>query len=319
VTQPSDVAPVAITTRSGMDESLHHGAMVGLASSGAVAFAVGNPRAVIYPRSANKPTQATAMVRAGLRLPPRLLALACASHDGAPMHCDGALQILQSAGLDVTALGNTPDLPLDDAAAEDVLRAGGGRSPLLANCSGKHAAMLATCVVNGWPTDGYLRPDHPLQEAITAVVDESLIDDHHRHLGVDGCGAPQHAMTLIGLATSVRAVATGLLGPAGEAVHTAMTQHPEMVGGTRRDVTLLMEGIPHLMAKDGAEGVFAAALPDGRALALKIADGADRARSAVYLAGLAALGISVDHVAPRLTRAILGHGDVVGEVRALWP
>ncbi len=317
--QQSDVTPLAITTRSGMDESIHFGAMVGVASNGSVAFAVGNARAVIYPRSTNKPTQAAAMVRSGLRLSPRLLALACSSHDGAPMHCNGVLQILHGAGLDETALDNTPNLPLDQSAADDVLRAGGRPTSLLADCSGKHAAMLATCVVNGWPTDGYLQPEHPLQQAITETIDECLGDDHHRHIGVDGCGAPQHAMTLVGLATSLRALATGLFGPPGEAVHAAMTQHPDMVGGAHRDVTLLMQAIPHLMAKDGAEGVFAAALPDGRALALKIADGAHRARPAVYLAGLAALGISVDDVAPRLTQTILGHCEPVGEVRALWP
>jgi L-asparaginase II len=293
--------------------------MVGLAVNGSVEFAVGNPDVVVYPRSSNKPMQAAAMVRAGLRLPQRLLALVCASHDGTPMHCDGARQILQQAGIDDTSLRNSADLPLDEAAAHELLRMGGDADSLHQNCSGKHAGMLATAAANGWPLDDYLDAAHPVQTAITEMIDECLGDDRHRHVGVDGCGAPAHAMTLVGLARSFRAVATGLAGPAGEAVHDAMTAHPEMVGGAHRDVTLLMQAVPHLMAKDGAEGMFAAALPDGRALALKVADGADRARPVVFAAGLAALGIDMSDIAPRLRRPVLGHGEPVGEVRSLWP
>ena len=162
VPTPEAFAPVAITRRSGCDESVHFGAVVGLSSTGQVEFAVGDPTTAIYPRSANKPMQAVAMVRAGLRLPPELLALVCASHDGTPKHLDAVRRILASAGLDERSLANTPDLPLDEGAAEVVLRQGGGRTALQMNCSGKHSGMLVTSVINGWPTDsGYLSSDHP--------------------------------------------------------------------------------------------------------------------------------------------------------------
>jgi L-asparaginase II len=316
---PESFVPVAITRRSGCDESVHFGAVVGLSSAGEIAFALGDPAAAIYPRSSNKPMQAVAMVRAGLHLPPELLALVCASHDGTPSHLDAARRILAIAGLDERSLANTTDLPLDDAAAEAVLRAGGGRTSLQMNCSGKHSGMLVTSAVNGWPTDAtYISPHHPLQQQITATIDD-LAGEQHRHIGVDGCGSPAHVISLLGLARGFRAIATGAAGGAGDSVYQAMTGHPEMVGGSERDVTQLMRNVTGLMAKDGADGVFAAALPDGRAVAIKVADGANRARPPVMLAALRALGIETAAAEPMVTQWILGHGAHVGEVRAIAP
>ena len=316
---PESFAPVATTSRSGLDESVHFGAVVALGPSGGIEFAVGDPAAIIYPRSSNKPMQAVAMVRAGLQLPPQLLALVCASHDGTPMHTAGAMQILAGAGLDETALANTAAWPLDPASAEAVLRAGHGRTPLLMNCSGKHSGMLVTCVRNGWAHDAsYLAPEHPLQVAITEAFDQ-LCGEPHAHIGVDGCGAPAHAVSLLGLARAFRAIATGAAGRAGDEVYRAMTAHPEMVGGHERDVTMFMRHVPGLMAKDGADGVFAAALPDGRSIALKIADGGDRARPPVMVAALRRLGIDTSDVAALVEERIMGHGRQVGAVRAIAP
>jgi L-asparaginase II len=316
---PETFAPVAITRRSGFDESVHYGVVVGLGANGDIEFAVGDAASPIYPRSSNKPMQAVAMVRAGLVLPPELLALVCASHDGTPRHVEGARKILATAGLDERSLANTADLPLDRDAAEAVLRSGGGPTPIQMNCSGKHSGMVVTSAINGWSTDhSYLSADHPLQQRITGTIDE-LADEEHRHIGVDGCGSPAHVISLLGLARAFRSIATGGAGTSGDAVYTAMTAHPEMVGGDGRDVTQFMLHVPGLMAKDGADGVFAAALPDGRAVALKIADGANRARPAVMVAALRSLGIDVSAVEPFVTQWILGHGRPVGEVRAIAP
>ena len=302
--------PVAATRRSGFDESIHFGAVVALGADGDVVASAGDPDVRVYARSSNKPLQATAMVRLGLELTPDLLAVACASHDGSPLHETAVRRILAGAGLDESSLRTTPDLPLDAEAAEEVLRGGGTRLPIHMNCSGKHAAMLATCVVRGWDVDSYLDPTHPLQEAIGATVSElagSVV-----HEGVDGCGAPAHAVSLVGLARAFRTVAI----ESGE-VWSAMTGHPDMVGGPTRDVTILMRSVPGLMAKDGAEGVYAAALPDGRAVALKIADGASRARPAVMVAALGALGVDVEGLDERVVQVVRGHGRRVGEVRSL--
>ena len=314
--RPDAYVPVAVTQRSGFDESVHFGALVALASDGSIEFVLGDPTIDVYPRSSNKPMQAVAMVRAGLRLPPELLALVCASHDGTPAHLAAARQILAGAGLDETALGNTADLPLDEAAAEVVLRAGGSRTPLQMNCSGKHSGMLATCVHQGWSLDHYLHVDHPLQLAITDTIAD-LARQTPPHIGVDGCGAPAHVMSLVGLAHAFRSIATGDAGDAGDQVYAAMVGHPHMVGGDQRDVTQFMRHVPGLIAKDGADGVFAAAMPDGRAVALKIADGADRARPPLMLDALTRLGLSTEAVAPLVAETIKGHGHVVGRVRSL--
>src|SRR3712207_2989114 len=130
-----------------------------------------------------------AMVRAGLDLEPQLLALAAASHSGEPFHLDGVRRILAGAGLDEAALRTPAGYPLDDDARTALIRSGEPPSPVTMNCSGKHAAMLATCVVNGWDTDTYLDPDHPLQKTIADTFSE-LTGVPVQAVAVDGCGAP---------------------------------------------------------------------------------------------------------------------------------
>ena len=313
---PESFVPVAVTSRSGFDESVHFGAVVCLGSSGDIEFAAGDPNVLIYPRSSTKPMQALAMVRAGLQLPAELLALVCASHDGTPMHTAAAERILHGAGLTTAALLNTPSMPLDTDTARDIVRAGGGPTSLSMNCSGKHSGMVATCVHRHWPLDTYLHTDHPLQAAINDVVDE-VGGAAHAHVGIDGCGAPAHVVSLSALARSFRAIASGAAGGSGDEVYRAMISFPHMVGGERRDVTVLMRHLPGMMAKDGADGVYAAAFPDGRAVAIKIADGGDRARPPLMLAALQHLGVDVSGVAPLLQQTVLGHGQPVGTVRAL--
>ena len=306
---------LAVTTRNGHDESVHYGAVVALESDGSVAFALGDAGAVVFPRSSTKPIQATAMVASGLSLPPRLLALVCASHDGRAEHLSTAKEILAMAGLTEDALGNTADYPLDPDAQDAAIRAGGVKTALQMNCSGKHSGMLATCVHNGWDLESYLHVDHPLQQRITEMVPQ-LAGEEASFIGVDGCGAPAHALSLLGLARAFRSVALAPSSSAAGQVATAIRQHPEMLGGPTRDITLLIQGVPGLMGKDGAEGVFAIALPDGRAIALKISDGANRARPPVMKFALQALGVDVSAVDPRaFDSVILGHGKPVGSVR----
>ena len=306
---------LAVTTRNGHDESVHYGAVVALESDGSVAFALGDAGAVVFPRSSTKPIQATAMVASGLSLPPRLLALVCASHDGRAEHLSTAKEILATAGLTEDALGNTADYPLDPDAQDAAIRAGGVKTALQMNCSGKHSGMLATCVHNGWDLESYLHVDHPLQQRITEMVPQ-LAGEEASFIGVDGCGAPAHALSLSGLARAFRSVALAPSSSAAGQVATAIRQHPEMLGGPTRDITLLIQGVPGLMGKDGAEGVFAIALPDGRAIALKISDGANRARPPVMKFALQALGVDVSAVDPRaFDSVIFGHGKPVGSVR----
>lgn len=311
---------VAEVVRSGFVEGRHHGSVVALGRDGSVAWAVGVVHEPILPRSCNKPLQAAAMLALGLDLPPELLALACASHSGEPFHLDGVLRILAAAGLDESALQTPPDYPLDDAAREAVVRAGGGRSAVAMNCSGKHAAMLATCRLHGWPTATYRDPLHPLQVAIRERF-EQLTGEPVTTVAVDGCGAPLLSASLVGVARAFRRLAVAGSGPEAR-VADAIRRYPAYVSGTTRDERLLLGAIPGAIAKAGAESCYAVALADGRAFALKVDDGAARARPVVMAAALARSGVlsepGVDADAVRRTgRAeLLGGGVPVGEVRA---
>ena len=318
---PSDgprmsAVPVATVVRSGFVESVHHGTVVVLDPAGRELLAVGDPSAPIFPRSSNKPVQAAAMVRAGLDVEDELLALAAASHSGEPEHLDGVRKLLAGAGLTEADLQNTPDLPYDPRERAQWLAAGHSPSSVAQNCSGKHAATLATCRAAGWDPRSYLDPGHPLQRLMADVLAD-LAQEPVAHVGVDGCGAPVMAVSLAGLARAFSALVRADVGTAEHRVATAVRAHPQMVGGSRRDVTALMRAVPGLLAKDGAEAVYAAALADGTAVAMKIADGGDRARPVVMAEALREAGVDPELVAFLDEAPVLGHGQPVGAVRAL--
>lgn len=306
-------AVLATYTRSGFTEGVHVGHAVVVAPDGVVTRSWGDPQHVIFPRSSNKPAQATAMVRHGLDLPEHLLALSASSHSGERFHLAGVRAVLAQAGLDEAALQTPADFPLDPRERDAWIADGRREVPIAMNCSGKHAAMLATCVLNGWPTDTYRSMEHPLQQSIRWQV-EALAGEQVEHVGVDGCGAPVLSLTLAGLARSMsRAVQDDPESP-GHRVTAAMRAFPDFVGGTNRDVTAFMRAVPGLVAKDGAEGVYVAALPDGTAVAIKSEDGSERARQVALAAILVSLGADPEPLASLLRIPLLGGGSPVGEV-----
>ena len=297
-------APIAVATRSGFDESMHHGAAVALDAAGTTVASVGDPDVVVYPRSCLKPLQAQAMIDLGLELPDDQLAIACASHAASAVHLDTVRSILAAYGLGEDDLRNTPARPEGAAASVEP-------SSIVQNCSGKHAAMLATCVVNGWPTDSYLDADHPLQRAIVDALNG--VGCAVRHVGVDGCGAPTQAFSLRKLAAAFATLASN-----GSAVSRAMRAHPVLVAGVDRDVTIWMEAVPGVMAKEGAAGMMAVGFDDGRAVAYKIADGSEPARRAVLPQALRVIGVVFDaEVLARVRVPVLGHGREVGHIDPL--
>jgi L-asparaginase II len=306
---------VAVVVRGGFVEGHHCGSVVALRGDGSVALAVGRPDEPMLPRSSAKPLQAIGMLRAGLVADSEQLAVVCASHSGEPRHLEVVRQILAGAGLAESDLENTPGMPLSSEARRAMTLAGQGPSRIAANCSGKHAGMLATCVAAGWPTAGYREPEHPLQLALRATI-EDLTGDQVTAAVVDGCGAALFAVTLTGLARSFARLATAAAGTPERQCFAAMRAHPGLVGGEGRDVTRLIGGVPGLVAKDGAEGVYAAALADGRAVAVKIDDGGERARLPVMVAALRALDLDAPVLSELATTPVLGHGDPVGEVSA---
>ncbi|HVH21997.1 MAG TPA: asparaginase [Pseudonocardia sp.] len=308
--------PIALVVRGGLVESVHAGHVVALDAAGRPVLSAGDPEVTFFPRSALKPLQAVAMLRAGLDLDGPLLALAAASHTGEPDHLRGVRRILGRAGLTEADLGNTPDRPLDPDAGARWWAAGRAAEPVAQNCSGKHAAMLATCVAAGWDTAGYLGQDHPLQRTIRAVVEE-LTGVVAAHIAVDGCGAPLLSTTPIGLARAFARIAGARPGTPEGRVAEALRGHPWWAAGTGRCATRLVAAVPGLIAKDGADGVLAAALPDGRAMALKVLDGSARPVPAVAAAVLGALGAGGPALAEAGQVDVLGGGTPVGTVQAL--
>lgn len=299
-------------------ESVHRALAVEVGPDGAVTRAYGAVDAPHFPRSSNKPMQALGMVRSGLDLPPDLLALTCASHSGEEFHLEGVRRILAGAGRTEADLQNTPDLPHDETARQEWLRAGGSATSIAQNCSGKHAGMLATCVAQGWDTATYRDPKHPLQQAISATLSD-ITGERIEAVAVDGCGAPVMAISVAGLARAFGRIASAADGTPEGAVRDAIRMHPEMLGGTRRDVTALIRGVDGLIAKDGAEAVYAVGLADGRGFAVKVADGGQRARTPVMAALLRAAGVE-DEVLQQLEDVpVLGHGEPVGRVVAQLP
>ena len=313
---PDRTHPVVLAevVRSGFVEGLHRGSLVVLDTDGSVALARGDVTSPIFPRSSNKLMQATGMVELGYTGRDELLALAAASHNGEPHHVDGVRRILAACGLDDTSLRTPAEWPLGEEAFLDVVRAGGEPAPVLMNCSGKHAAMIATCVARDWSLDDYRAADHPLQQHLAGTL-ERMAGERIAATGIDGCGAPVAAISLTALARAFSGAVQAAPGEPERAVADAMRAHPEFVGGTGHDATMLMSGVPGLLVKDGAEGVYAAALADGRAFALKVDDGAARPRPLVAAAVLRHLGVQADVLDGFEVRELLGGGVRVGEVR----
>ena len=294
--------------RDGIVESKHFGHLIALDKDGKRVLTKGDPNAFIYPRSAIKSIQASAMVRKGLVQEVRHLALICASHSGSKAHQDGALEILRGAGLTENALQCIADRPLGLQERKEW----GDKEPtrLAMNCSGKHAGMLATCVANNWPIENYLSPAHPLQLAIKEEF-ESLAGEKISKISVDGCGAPLFLISMQGLANAFHKLAISN-DPVHKQVVAACLAFPELVAGIGRSDTELMKAVPGLFLKIGAEGVQAAFLPDGRTVVFKVSDGSERAHQVILQSAFEKLGAKFEVKRPE----VLGGGKVIGEIRA---
>ncbi|MER7347541.1 asparaginase [Streptomyces aurantiacus] len=311
------IPPVlAEVVRSGFVEGRHRGSLVLLGADGGVQLALGDVTAPVFPRSTNKPMQAAAVLRAGLDLAGERLALAAASHSGETFHLDLVQKMLAEHGLTAAELQCPEDLPLDPVEAETYLASGAVRDRVTMNCSGKHTAMLAACELNGWSKESYLDPEHPLQRLVHEGI-EAAAGEPVTAVGTDGCGAPLMAISLTGLARAYRHFVLAPEGSPERRVADAMRAHPEYVAGSRRPDTWLMREVPGALSKMGAEAVQAVALPDGRALAFKIDDGATRVLGPVLARALRLLGADAP-VLDRIGRApLLGAGREVGEIRAV--
>ncbi|WP_085369349.1 asparaginase [Leifsonia sp. NCR5] len=321
-----EAVELAVVERSGFIESRHVGSAIVLGPDGSVVRSLGAPSAPVFPRSSMKPFQAIAVMGAGVPLEGAAAVLATASHGGTPAHLSVVRGLLAQAQLTEDALQCPNDWPLDTAARDDAIRAGDHKQPLFMNCSGKHAAMLLACMVNGWPTESYLDPQHPMQQQVRDVV-ERLTGDKVVATGIDGCGAPVFAMALSTLARGIQRIATASEGSPFALYRNAATLKNAVlangwaIDGPGRANTLVIDELG-VFAKLGAEGVMVMAALDGTTVALKILDGSLRAASIVALSLLADAGAierqAVDAIAPRLDLAVYGRGEQVGEIRASY-
>jgi L-asparaginase II len=303
-------AVLAEVVRSGVVESQHRGFLVALNADGSANLELGDSSHLIFPRSTVKSFQAAAMVRHGLQLEPRLLALGASSHSGSPEHIAAVREILATVNLDETALQCMLDKPL----GEPERRAYGDQpaTRIAMNCSGKHAAMLVTCVKNGWSIDNYLDADHPLQVACREEL-ENLAGEKITLTSTDGCGAPLFLISVAGLARAIRAITISK-----DVAHTSVLEasraFPEMVAGEGRLTTTMIREVSGLYMKDGVEAVEVASMPDGRTLVFKVTDGSLRPFRVLVHAGLKRLGVD----SPYEHEAVLGGGKAIGEIRATF-
>ncbi|MEN2737942.1 asparaginase [Microbacterium sp. X-17] len=321
----SDAVELAVVERSGFVESRHAGIAVVLDPDGVVAAEHGNTAALVLPRSALKPLQALACVSAGAWLEGERLAVATGSHSGTDRHVAVVRDILDSARLTEQHLACPPAWPSDVASRDALVREHGEPARLRMACSGKHAAMLLACTVNGWDVEGYLAPDHPLQVHIRELV-ERLTGDRVAVTAVDGCGAPAPAVSLGGLARAAHRIGTSserspfALHRNAAALVDAVRQNAWAIAGPGRPDTVVVERLG-VFSKQGAEGVALMVAPNGATVALKMLDGSSRATAVVALRLLERAGaLAAGDVAETLTHlrlSVTGGDGSVGSVRAV--
>jgi L-asparaginase II len=279
---------------------------------GAASLDAGDPGRVAFWRSSLKPVQAAVSIDAGWKPgDDEEIAVASASHEGSPRHVEVVLRILRGAGLGAGALRCPPALPFSEAAAA----AADAPTAVVNNCSGKHAAFLAACVANAWPSEPYLEADHPLQRAVAARTRD--LTGGTWGSATDGCGAPTFAAPLATIAAAFLRNAVEH-----QAVSGAMRAHPSLVAGQGRLDTDVMRAADGLVTKGGAEGLFCFAHPSsGAGGAVKCRDGSPRAVAPVAVAVLARLGLLDPEAVPQHAEPpVLGGGRPAGSVRiALRP
>lgn len=319
----ADAVELAVVERSGFIESRHAGSAIVLGAEGDTLVSLGDPTAAILPRSSLKPLQAVGCLTAGLELEGEQLALATASHSGTDRHVAAVTDILQAAGLSEDDLQCPAAWPVDTRTRDELVRELVGPQRIRMGCSGKHAAMLRTCVVNGWDTATYLDPAHPLQTHIRDVI-ERLTGAKVQATAIDGCGAPVYAMSLEALARGVLRIGTSserspfALHRHAATLVRAVREHPWAIDGPGRPDTVAIERLG-VFSKYGAEAVMIMVAPGGTTVALKILDGGARAATAVALRLLQRVG-ALDDDAVATTMAdlrltVTGGGHDVGAIR----
>lgn len=326
--------PMADILRGGLLESRHYGAAVVADAEGRVLLSWGDPGFVTFPRSSLKPFQAIPLVESGAAdaagLTEEHLALACASHGAEDFQVALVRGWLERLGLAETALVCGPDMPRSQADQAAVWRAGGGRSRVFHNCSGKHCGFLTVAKHIGAPTAGYGDAAHPAQRLFLDAFSELLGEDAAKlPRGVDGCGLPALALPMERMAKAAARWAAAKVATEGrrsairrlQAAIRTFPDHLSGRGSSTGEVVRATQG--QVLLKGGAEGYVIGFVPErGLGIAVKLADGASRAKMSVFAALLGRLGLleAAEALAARIEGEIRdSNGNAVGEVRATLP
>ncbi|MDH3607118.1 MAG: asparaginase [Acidimicrobiia bacterium] len=305
---------LARAVRSGLTESYHDGAISVLGRDDSVLFELGDVERPFFLRSAIKPFQATVSLETGLRLTEEQTALACSSHGGQSFHRSVAASILESAGLDESALRCPPDWPLSQSARLELVAAGETEPRgIYHNCSGKHSTVLAACVAAGWPVDSYTRPDHPYQVRVQELLAE-VTGEPVEPVGVDGCGFPTLRGSVRGLAKAFTRLA---FDERFAAARLAMMAHPAMTSDIDRPEAALMGALPAAV-KGGAVACTGVAVVGQLGLGAKCWDGSNPALYVGVIHALVGLGVLeaplADGLEPHAQPVVLGGGRPAGRL-----
>ena len=327
--------PLTISTRGTHVESVHRGIFAVADPRGRIVHAAGDYRQRTYLRSSAKPFQAMSLLITGAAdafgLSDEEIAIVCSSHSGQPEHVQAVTHLLTHVGVSPDSLQCGVHAPLDHAAAQRLVAEGVKPTQLHNNCSGKHAGMLATCKLMGWPLETYLDPSHPLQllnlETLTAFT--GLRADEIE-FAVDGCGVPAHYIPIGKLATAFARLATGegvgdTYQSAATRIRTVMQAYPFLIAGTGRfDTDLMIADSGTIVSKGGAQGVEGIGLlTSGLGFGLKIADGTSSSIGPVSVHVLDLLGAfngeQRDWIADHTEVVIRNHaGAIVGVMRTTF-
>lgn len=307
--------PLAVRTRSGLVETSHHGAVAAFDHSGSLVIESGDIDRVFYLRSSAKPFQAFVAQKAGAGLSRQQFAIACASHDGDPVHIAIVDQMLDEVGLDENALGCPASFPIGERARDLATRLNTEPRRIWHNCSGKHAAWLRACVANAWPLDTYLNPEHPIQARIREEISE-LGGFSVDPVGIDGCGAPVLRATVRSMAMMFARFATE---PGFEEAFAAMHTYPALVSGVGNGDAQIATAF-HGAAKRGAAGCIGVAIKGQFGLAAKAWDGIGQVADMAVANALGRLIPLVPAAAVALADVlrppVLGGGPVVGHLES---
>lgn len=274
-------------TRGETIESFHRGVICMVNKEGKIIYSAGNILQICYPRSALKFFQQIPLIETGcaqkLKLTDAEIAVACGSHSGEKMHLQAVRSILKKAGLQENDLQCGAHYPFDETTKTKLIQKSAPPKPIHNNCSGKHAAFLALTKYLGYATQDYLNQEHPIQQRIRQIVAE-MHECNEAELETnvhDGCSAPMFALSIQAQAIAYKNLCvpkqfnTKRQAACKKLIHAAL-KHPEMIGGTKRYCTeIIQAGAGNILGKTGAEGVYSFALPTlGIGCTLKIDDGA---------------------------------------------